>query len=95
MPISWAMQKISQVNVTSSEAFWGFLRGGVYRKEPDDGKLFAMLWQIWPHCDKVIFKGKALYHGALEGCEYEKGIPVGSLLYFTKIHPLRFGGSPI
>ena len=36
-----------------------------------------------------------LYHGGLEGREWGKGIPVGSLLYLRRIHLITFRGSLI
>ena len=42
----WASQKISWVDVTSEEAFWGFPRGGIYKRKAEEGKLFVVLCTI-------------------------------------------------
>ena len=53
-----ASQKISRVAVTSAEAFWGSLTRGTHRREAEVRRLFAVLWALWLHNNKVIFKGK-------------------------------------
>ena len=39
----WASQSTSQVNFTSAEVFCGSLIGGAYRRDTEEGRLFAVL----------------------------------------------------
>ena len=57
----WSDFKFQITNVISDGAFWGSLRGGIFRRisdgEAEWGRIFAVLQAIWLHSNEVIFKG--------------------------------------
>ena len=51
-PVVWAIQPISLAVVSSAEAFWGSLQGGIFSKPVEQGWPSAVLWEIWSHRKK-------------------------------------------
>ena len=62
------------VDITSDGAFWGSFWGGAFRRE-ERGMIFAVLWAIRLHCNKVIFKGMMV---SADRVEHDVGILAAS-----------------
>ena len=54
---AWRAAAVVRLSVTSEEAFWNSLSGGIFSGEADWRRTFATLWAIWIHRNKVIFRG--------------------------------------
>ena len=52
----WARQPISRGDVSSAEAFWASLQGGVSGRPVEQGQLLEMIWEIWLHYKEVIVR---------------------------------------
>ena len=69
--VVWQATNVGRLVVSSEEAFWRSLGDGPFRREAEWQTIFATLWSLWTHKNKVIFRGRtpsvdAIQHDARE-----------------------------
>ena len=54
----WQAASVGRLRVSLEEAFWRSLSDGPFCRETEWQTIFATLWSLWAHRNKVIFRGR-------------------------------------
>ena len=54
---AWQSVDVARLDVSSAVAYWTSVLGNFFRREADRRCIFAVLWIIWTHRNKIIFRG--------------------------------------
>ena len=63
---TWRAASTSNLDLSTAESFWSSIARGPFRCAAEWHTIFANLWAIWLHRNKVVFRGRSLSVNAIQ-----------------------------